>query len=579
MEVCVKIRMASTIASSIIIMLFLLACSFVSSSPALEKLNIVPNSAGQMPNLTIDNNGNIFFLHYGNDNFLYINKNKGEVIEKFKKENATGQYIWLGFPEGSPALVWRPKMSDTGFKYIYFHRLNPDTLDLDEGITINSGKDALLPISVDYEVQNIYITWPDERFGHQTCFMNKSNDGGRSFLKDDIEMTPGYSSAMCKIYAKKGKVYFVFIGINKKELAEKGDDYMGGVYFRESIDGTEWSDIIRVARFDDWSPFGIEAVFTSDGPVFFWAGPKGLMYSYRDDKMVWHSKYMEKTQNMNFNRFSVKQAPNGNIYLVGSYVKHEEQIQKPSVYFFSSTDNGKTWSEPIRINHNQFELTSSMFPDILVAEDGTIYVVWLDHRNIRGNIYMNYSRDNGRTWLPSDINLSGEPGKANDHYPFIKGHGDKIYILIPRFTDDKIADMDFYLKEINTASFKDKREESLKERVSELWKLQVEGNRSAMYDYYDPFFRARVTREAFAGAAKWPIFYYAPEVLAVFIQDNIARVMVKMEYEIKGLITPMGRKIDQERKQNITQETWLYIDNNWYRQFIDYITDSSIAKY
>lgn len=119
----------------------------------------------------------------------------------------------------------------------------------------------------------------------------------------------------------------------------------------------------------------------------------------------------------------------------------------------------------------------------------------------------------------------------------------------------------------------------LKERATEMWKAQAAGDRAKMYELYDPFFRARVKKGIFADKDIPYMHYYNPEVLAVDIKGNVATVRVKMEYEIKELTAPDGRKIDQPRKENITNETWLFIDGNWYRQYIDYMTDSSIAKY
>jgi hypothetical protein len=45
------------------------------------------------------------------------------------------------------------------------------------------------------------------------------------------------------------------------------------------------------------------------------------------------------------------------------------------------------------------------------------------------------------------------------------------------------------------------KEAMLRNRVMELWGAQVDGDRGRMYDYYDPFFRARVSRAHFAGKA------------------------------------------------------------------------------
>lgn len=121
------------------------------------------------------------------------------------------------------------------------------------------------------------------------------------------------------------------------------------------------------------------------------------------------------------------------------------------------------------------------------------------------------------------------------------------------------------------------KEELLRQRVQEMWHAQVNGDRETMYDYYDPFFRARVTKGYFAGITI-PIFYYDPVVDSVEIKGNVAEVRVSMEYEVKALQGKLGT-IDVPRKHNVDRETWLFVDGNWYRQYIDYISESSFAKY
>jgi len=42
---------------------------------------------------------------------------------------------------------------------------------------------------------------------------------------------------------------------------------------------------------------------------------------------------------------------------------------------------------------------------IQAEDDGTVIAVWVDYRNLRSNIYMQYSRDYGKTWQEKDIPL------------------------------------------------------------------------------------------------------------------------------------------------------------------------------
>ncbi|MGB9496610.1 MAG: nuclear transport factor 2 family protein [Dissulfuribacterales bacterium] len=121
------------------------------------------------------------------------------------------------------------------------------------------------------------------------------------------------------------------------------------------------------------------------------------------------------------------------------------------------------------------------------------------------------------------------------------------------------------------------KEELLRQRVQEMWHAQANGDRATMYEYYDPFFRARVKKGSFADR-EIPIHYYNVVIDSVEIKGNVATVRVSMEYEVKGLPGRLA-PIDVPRKATIDHETWLFVDGNWYRQYIDYSSEGTFAKY
>lgn len=409
---------------------------------AEDKVNLVPNKAGEKPLITVDEKGNLYILHYGNDEALYILKNN-KVIDRIQKEGTSGTFKWLGFPDGKPSVIWRPKFSDSGNKFLYFNIADEKTLKFDKEVVINNAKDVLPPVDVDVKDKMIFVSWADERKGSSNIYMNFSSDGGKTFRQEDMNLTPEYASSLHDLITGQKNFYFFFHG-------KKKEDMNAGIYVRMSDDGIQWSEIQPIVILEDWAPFTLEAVMTSDGPVILWAGTRGIWYAYADTNGKWHTHLIEKTKDMNVNRLEIKQSKDGHIYIISSYIEKEEQIRKPSVYFLSSTDNGRTWFDPVKINHNKYDNTSAKFPDMYVRDDGTIVVVWQDHRLIRGNIYLNYSKDGGKTWLPEDINTDDNPGKYNDFYPFITGYKDKVYVLIPRHKDDSVRgdELDLYLKEV-----------------------------------------------------------------------------------------------------------------------------------
>lgn len=67
-----------------------------------------------------------------------------------------------------------------------------------------------------------------------------------------------------------------------------------------------------------------------------------------------------------------------------------------------STDNGQTWTNPVAINDDDpAQQFTSFYPQLDVAPDGRVDVVWEDNRNQYSDhfqVYYSYSSDAGATW-------------------------------------------------------------------------------------------------------------------------------------------------------------------------------------
>jgi hypothetical protein len=73
------------------------------------------------------------------------------------------------------------------------------------------------------------------------------------------------------------------------------------------------------------------------------------------------------------------------------------------VYERASYDGGKTWSEPKALSDDDPKLYGGQFfPNLSIAPNGRIDVVWWDTRDIQGlrgtDAYYAYSTDDGKTW-------------------------------------------------------------------------------------------------------------------------------------------------------------------------------------
>ena len=95
--------------------------------------------------------------------------------------------------------------------------------------------------------------------------------------------------------------------------------------------------------------------------------------------------------------------PNGTLSLVA---QGNDQIQIGSlshIWYFKSTDGGKTWSKPKTLDDDDpAKLVSQVVPNVTAAPDGRIDVAWWDTRDDPGitsnDVYYTTSSDNGNTW-------------------------------------------------------------------------------------------------------------------------------------------------------------------------------------
>lgn len=98
--------------------------------------------------------------------------------------------------------------------------------------------------------------------------------------------------------------------------------------------------------------------------------------------------------------------PNGTFVLAYQATPASSSSSGPAqIVVQRSTDDGVTWSEPVAIDErDSTKHTTSFYPQIGVAPNGRIDVVWQDDRDRSDflfNVRYTYSADGGATWAPN----------------------------------------------------------------------------------------------------------------------------------------------------------------------------------
>ena len=129
--------------------------------------------------------------------------------------------------------------------------------------------------------------------------------------------------------------------------------------------------------------------------------------------------------------------------------------------FAAYTDNGTSWSTPVRVNDTS-ALYNEFLPEIMVAADGMPYVTWFDWRDdvcgARSYQYLSRSGDGGVTWGAnqrfSDVQnnwtaVSQSSNLAPDMGDYSHLYADPRY-LRPAWADGRLGNPDVFTTRIDT---------------------------------------------------------------------------------------------------------------------------------
>lgn len=344
-------------------------------------------------------------------------------------------------------VAWREK---TTTKELFFRSLEFPSIKLSQPISIDTQTEALTRIVMDgTEKGEIILVWYGEKGDGKrkrySLYSSSSEDFGKTFSSvTDLTPQSQYSIWPNLAVDSEGNAY-VFAEVVKDQKREM-------IVRKKTKNG--WEEPVSIGQIGTVTIF-IRPVITANRIMVFWFntyddGIPITEMAYSDDGgKTWKRQVLEATRYLDLTGMQVNTDNQNNLYLFISGVKkdqqpaeatYDERDQRPkdNVYLLVSRDNGTTFSNLIPLRHYPYALTKAQFLSAVV--DGKrIVVVWNDYRNIRANIYMNYSNDGGLTWQSQDIPLE-EPGKFNTvlylHKNNLIYHDGVYYVLAHRFEND-----------------------------------------------------------------------------------------------------------------------------------------------
>lgn len=340
-------------------------------------------------------------------------------------------------------VIWREK---TIKKELFFRSVEFPSLTIGQPVMIDTDTEPLTRLFMGgTEKGDITVVWYGEKSSKDNkkryaIYSANSLDFGKTF-SPAIDLTPqSQFSIWPNLFVDEHGNYFVF--------AEVVRDGKREMVVRKKSDGG-WEEPVSLGPIGTVGMGFIRTAKLGNRIMVFWFN------SYDDGSLVtemacsddggksWNRQVIESTRNIDITSMNVKTDNISNVYLFLSGVRkmgnsEVDKNAKDNVYLVFSKDKGTSFTQMISLRHYPYNLTKAQFPSAVV--DGKrIVVVWNDYRNIRANIYMNYSEDGGDSWQSKDIALE-EPGRFNTvlymHSNNLLYHNGLYYVLAHRFEND-----------------------------------------------------------------------------------------------------------------------------------------------
>ncbi|EXJ16520.1 sialidase family protein [Imhoffiella purpurea] len=337
----------------------------------------------------------------------------------------------------------------------------------------------------------------------------------------------------------------------------------------------------------------IEAVEAGGEPLVVWFGSHGSgnrLESAVRAQGEWKSYAFPGSEAYDIGSLSLA-ARGEHVYLAFSArgAQQTSQPRKNHVYFTRSSDGGLSW-EPIRpFRHYPFAVTQDTFPQMALGLDGNPVLAWNDYRNLRGDLYYNRSVDAGATWLDQDIPVD-DPGRFEDQlFPFVdnlRSSDSGFWLIGSRYRTDDLAGADLYLYSLSAEPPSPGKKEPgaaqgearLEARVTDFWGALVKADYEKAYALFDPYFRRRMPVTQYVGQSG-RVKQLDFNVLDTNIEGRVARVAVELTYEIPELRFPRGGTYSRPPTRTRLEETWIFIDGDWYKEYRNEIGDFSFTRY
>ena len=503
---------------------------------------------------------------------------KSQLIDETARVRGGGGFFQLRPQSGQLHAMWWSHQSG---KNIYFtssadggQRFAPVSMVNDENgvlppFTLVAGADSVLGMA-----------YQDERLGGYQAYANRSLDNGRTWARPDQRLDLAQGAQTTNVHEPKMvQLGNVWVSAWTDIVRGSGATAYRIVARRTEDAGQSWSAPVVVHSAE--SQISSLIVKAQDGHVVAAADQLNLgivAFASQDAGRSWRAAGLlpgtEKVSNSGID-----------LAVSGSHAHlvwmHERQGEKIRIMRASLDLVQAKWlvDAAQRLDVKQIENTRSLLPSLIATPQGAVLAAWVDYRDIRPNIYLSASYDQGQNWSQPQAVLA--PGEASTGWPQLVKWRDQVALGYEVYPTDRIMEGKYVLRllpagesarglpglptplQISEAD----RRAKLEQRVKTLWDNRIAAKYEPTYDMFDFAYTASTPKKAYVDSVG-VITYLSASVNELVINGNEADVKMKLRYEVQPtMLLSTGKKITLPATDVEAPTKWVWVGNDWFFMF------------
>lgn len=343
--------------------------------------------------------------------------------------------------DGDLLIAWHARRNVAGQKYVLVRRSSDFGGTWTPIQPVNSVTQSFLPSVAVSDAGGVVVAFSDERNVQRDIVANRSLDAGVTWLESDVRvdrLPRADSDSPMVAVGQDGWAYVVW-----EERPARGapPDTRPKIAFSASRDmGATWGPTVTVSPEDLPATPIWPAIVESNGRLT--AAWTGGVSSDTTKSWLWVSSSTDRGKTWSEPAVAYEGSLQTLFQLVASgphvyLVWHAGDSDRPSgIYFNASDDGGATWrqpwSNPLRVDDGDADAQGARHPRLAVHDGKQVAITWQENET---KVLLKVSDDDGRTWPKKAIEVAKAEQQKTVRYPQVALSDAGAFVLWESWTD------------------------------------------------------------------------------------------------------------------------------------------------